>query len=71
MWQLLLELLLCAAVITYAPSPQIGLGVWGLFWWISVFWRWATATATATAAAFSPGQASSSEAESSPKTLKD
>ena len=49
MWQLVLELLFCAAVITCAPSTQIGLGVWALFWWSSVFWRWATTAAASTA----------------------
>ena len=56
MWPLFLELLLCTAVLLYAPSPQIGLGVWGVYWWTKVFWRWATAATSATSA--SPPDAS-------------
>ena len=52
MWQLLLELLFCAAVITFAPSTHIGLGVWALAWWTSVFWRWATSPSPEAATTF-------------------
>ena len=62
MWQLLLELLFCAAVITFAPSTQIGLGVWALFWWTSVFWRWAKSAASPSA----PNPPSSEAASSFP-----
>ena len=47
MWPLFLELLLCTAVLLFAPSPQIGLGVWGVYWWTKVFWRWATSATSA------------------------
>ena len=50
MWPLFLELLLCTAVLLFAPSPQIGLGVWGVYWWTKVFWRWATSATSATSA---------------------
>ena len=56
MWPLFLELLLCTAVLLFAPSPQIGLGVWGVYWWTKVFWRWATSATSATSA--SPPDAS-------------